>query len=195
MSLNARDVLVGSSHSHVPALARSHDYAADDHLHTFSVELITEHQVVRAEVRSPESRLSDHLNSSLPIVRLRPTSAVHGDTRTHVDLAGRLGFVAKASLLFVVPLTEPDGSQRSQNLLWRPTTAKRCWLAVGPYALVGSIHVEGGRDLEITLRQSDKPFLPLTEVTMTHQDGRVQDYATAIVNRQHVALVAVKDPI
>ena len=196
MSLNTRDALAGSPHSQVPALARSRDQAPDDgHLQTFGVELFTEHQVVRGEVRSPENRLSDHLNSSLPIVRLHPSSTVHGANRTHIELAGRTGYLTKASLLFAVPVAEPAGPQTARNLLWKPTTDERCWLAVGPYALLGSIHVERGRNLEVTLRQRDKPFLPVTAVTITFPDGSARDYATVIVNRQHLSLVAVRDSL
>jgi hypothetical protein len=71
---------------------------------------------------------------------------------------------------------------------------KECWAAFGRYVLSGKAHVEAGWDPMLMLRSlAQKQFIPFTEVTITNPDGSTRQHATAIVNREALELLALKD--
>jgi hypothetical protein len=162
-------------------------------VYTFAAEFCAENRIVRAELTSPEGRLSDHLNSSAPSIEMRPTSLVDSATRTQVDLSGTFAHFSKAQLLFVIPLTEPQRPDGMNNPAWKPTSGQRCWAGIGPYRVVGIIHTDAGRDPSISLRLLDKQFLPLTDTSVVFPDGSTHTYPTVIINRHQVDVLALKE--
>lgn len=163
-----------------------------DDLYSFTAEFFTEHRIVQAELRSPEIRLSDHLNSTTATVDLRPSYVAKAHEAGHVDLGGLHGHLIKGRLLFVVPITEPDRPRGADNVAWKRTTAHMCWAGVGAYSIAGKIHTEAGVDPRMAQRLLDRRFLPLTEATMTFPDGSARACATVIVNCTHLDLLAVQ---
>jgi hypothetical protein len=166
--------------------------AADSGVYSFTSEFYTEHLVVRARLTSPERRLSDHLNSSVSTVDLRPVSALQLSTGVESDLVRSHGQVTKDRLLFVVPVSEPNRPAGVSNSAWKQTTKYGAWAGVGPYTISGTIHTEAGRDPRIALRLLDKQFVPFTGATITFPDGTARSFATVIVNRQHLDLLALE---
>src|SRR5437588_10866204 len=108
-------------------------------------EFYSEHFVIRGEVSSPETRLSDHLNGSTATFELTPTLVQRSVSGLRVNVAGSHAYIAKSHLLFVIPLLEPDRSS-TENSAWARTITHTCWAGFGRYSLVGKIHMEAGRD-------------------------------------------------
>lgn len=166
--------------------------AVPDGLHVVEAEFYTENLVIRGEMTIPETRLSDHLNSNASSVDIRPFHVEQLPSRRHIDLPGAFGHLTKAHLLFVLPLSEPQGPPRAMNEAWEWKMTRRCWGAVGRYSLVAKVQSEAGRDPRVILRSlEEKQFLPLNEVAITFPDNVVRDYPTVIVNRYHLELLAI----
>jgi hypothetical protein len=165
-----------------------------EELYTIEAEFVTEHLTVWGELRSPEGRLSDHLNSSATSVEIKPFAVTRVFGEGPVDLAGFHAHISKAHLLFIVPITEPDNRSNGYGGGWTRTMTKECWAAFGRYVLSGKAHVEAGWDPMLMLRSlAQKQFIPFTEVTITNPDGSTRQHATAIVNREALELLALKD--
>lgn len=191
MSLNAR--LATSTNAQVSAVMEwpTPKRMPDTGLYTLAAEFFTEYRVIRAELTSPEMRLSDLLNSSTEGVNVRPSVVREGTGP--VDLAGASGQLTKVRLLFVVPTREPTRLRIVENTSWKPTVKRPFWAGIGPYTLAGSMHAESDYDPSVAIRLLDKQFLPLTEVTVQFPDGRTASYPTVIVNRSHLDLLAMKE--
>lgn len=165
-----------------------------DGVHTFTADFFTEQWIARAELKSPEIRLSEHLNSSTKNLELWPQVVERGAGSDPVDMTGSFALINKARLLFVVPLVEPERPTGSSNIAWKRTTAHQCWVGIGPYTIVGKIHAEQGRHPIIGLRLLDKQFMPLTETTLTYPHGTKCEYDTIIVNRAYLDMLVLGHP-
>ncbi len=173
---------------------RDIELQADEGLYTVEGEFVTEHLCVRGELKGPNTRLSDHLNSSTSSVLVRPSGVVRLTTGATIDLAGSHAAISKAHLLFVVPLSEPARPRREENSAWKRTSAKRAWAGLGRYSLSGKVHTEVWRDHRLVLRDLEqKQFLPFTDVTVTYPDCSAREFETVIVNRAHIELLALRD--
>ena len=163
-------------------------------LYAIEAAFYTDHLVIRGEIISPDMRLSDHLNSSVPSVEVRPLSMHRIDSGSRVDFPSSHAHIYKAHLLFILPVSEPARPDRHNNAAWTRTTVKRCWAGVGRYTVHGQIHVEMGRDQRHILRSLDhRQFIPVTSATMVLPDGQVQDCNAIIVNRNALEMVALRD--
>lgn len=161
---------------------------------TIEAEFVTEHLKIWGELRSPEGRLSDHLNSSSTSIEIQPFSVERVFSGEQIELAGSHAHITKDHLLFIVPITEPDDRPNGNNGAWTRLMAKRCWAAFGRYSLSGIVHVEAGWDPRLMLRSlSQKQFIPFTEVTIGNPDGTSREHRTAIVNRACLELLALRD--
>src|SRR5947209_1790931 len=80
----------------------------DTHIHRFKAQFYMDHLVLAAELVSPEMRLSDHLNSSVPWVDVEPGAVRHLTSSALMDLKGAHGPVNMSKLLLVVPVSEPE---------------------------------------------------------------------------------------
>jgi len=159
----------------------------------FSADFFTEYRIVRAELTSPEMRLSDHLNSTADTVDMRPSAATQNHTGAAIDLGGTRGTLTKSRVLFVIPLSEPAPLDQAETGIWKSMVTRRCWAGIGPYRISGNIHTEGARDSSIALRQIDTQFIPLTDATITFQDGTVRECGAVFLNRAHIDLLTIKD--
>ncbi|HEX8919239.1 MAG TPA: hypothetical protein VF898_12105 [Chloroflexota bacterium] len=166
---------------------------ADHGPNSFSADFFTEYRIVRAELRSPEMRLSDHLNSTAGTVDMRPCDAIQSAGGFKVDLDGTHGTLTKSRILFVIPISEPPRPAGNANGAWKSTVTRSCWAGVGPYRLSGNIHTEAARDSTIALRQIDTQFIPLTDTTITFPDGTTRECSAIFINRAHLDLLTIKD--
>ena len=164
----------------------------DHGVHSYVAEFYTEHLVVQARLTSPEIRLSDHLNSSVSTVDLRPL-AVTQRNGSQIDLSGSHAPVTKDRVLFVAPVSEPERLRGASNAAWRQTTKHSCWVGMGGYSLSGTLHLESGRDPHISMRMLDKQFLAATDVTVVAPDGVSRHFPALLVNRLHIDLLALKN--
>jgi len=162
-------------------------------LFTSEALFFTEHFVIRGQVVSPERRLSDYLNSSLTSVEIRPRSVQRILSGGGVDLGNSHAHLTKAHLLFIMPIDEPEPPSSDPSSL-RPTTQRRCWAAFGRYTLKGKMHAEHNRESRLILRSLERnQFIPFTDVSVTYPDGQTHEYATVIVNRAHLEVLALED--
>lgn len=167
--------------------------SAEPDLNTVEAEFVTDFLLIQGEISTPESRLSDHMNSSTTSVEIRPSRVVHVVSGDVVDLQGNQAQVTKAHLLYVVPLTEPE-PVNGKSGAWTWTRTMHCWVAFGGYRLSGRIHAEAGRDARLIMRMLEqKQFLPLTEVSITHPSGETSGYGAVIVNRSRVEMLSLRD--
>ncbi len=166
--------------------------AAETGLCNFVSDFYTEHFVIQAKLTSPERRLSDHLNSSVSTVDVRPLAAVQHNIETETELAGGHAQVVKSRILFVVPLSEPERPRAPDNSAWKATTKYAAWGGTGPYSFRGSIHSDTGRDPQFVLRLLDKQFVPFTGVTVTLPDGSRQSYPAILVNRLQLDMLSLE---
>jgi hypothetical protein len=166
--------------------------AIDPGLCTIHAEFITEHLSVGGEVSGPEARLSDVLNSSVPSVGFKPLSVTRGSIGGQIDLSGSYAHLTKSRLLFVVPVREPERTRGHGNAAWKQTAQRRCWVGIGPYSLVGTLHTEVGVDPRFYLRLMENQFIPIANAAITFPNGSVCDYPVVIVNRAHVDLLALR---
>jgi hypothetical protein len=173
-------------------LAHSAPVTNDDGLYTISAEFYTEHLSVGSEIRSPEPRLSDLLNSSAPTLDLKPLNVNRPGNGGHVDLTGSYAHVTKSRVLFVIPLREPRRPRSQMNAAWKQTVERRCWAALGPYTLCGTMHTEVGADDRFLLRLLDRQFVPITQAVVTSPDGTARDYGAVIINRAHLDLLTLR---
>lgn len=186
MSLYAR--IAGSN-----ALADDEEMLDKEGVNCFAADLFTSNWVVRAEMTSPEQRLSDYLNGSFPSIDMRPRTAAHPDESTVMDLEGTSASVLKDSILMAIPVREPKRIVNPAHPDWRPLIRHRCWLALGPYRLLGTLHVEKGRDPRVALRLLDQQFVPVTEVSVSGPSSEPRQYPVVLINQAHLDLLAVKD--
>lgn len=176
-----------------PALvSRSVPITHDDGLYTINAEFYTQHLTIGGEIRSPEPRLSDLLNSSAPTLDLKPLNVNRPGSGGHVDLTGSYAHVTKSRVLFVIPLCEPRRPQGQMNTAWKQTVGRRCWAALGSYTLCGTLHTEVEADDRFLLRLLDRQFVPITQAVVTSPDGTARDYSAVIVNRAHLDLLALR---
>lgn len=164
----------------------------DSGVFAFTSAFYTEHFVIQARLSSPERRLSDHLNSSVTTVDVRPVSALQISTGVEADLSKSHAQLTKARILFVVPVIEPERPTGQSNAAWKATSKYDAWAGVGPYSIGGTIHTDAGRDPQIALRLLDKQFVPFTAVTIMFPDGETRNFPTIIVNRQYLDLLALE---
>ncbi|HZU13531.1 MAG TPA: hypothetical protein VFB58_11890 [Chloroflexota bacterium] len=150
----------------------------------FVVEVATDYRAVETRFISPEIRLSDALNSSVPTVEV---DAVEG---LPLPGAPQGAIISKASVLYMVPLAEPE---RPRGALWRVTAKHHIWLAIGPYEIAGIIHLDVGVDPLVALRLLDRTFVPITEARIEHTSGAVADYDVVLINRERAAILALSD--
>lgn len=160
-------------------------------LHTFLADFYSDYRRIRASLISPEMRLSDHLNGSSTTVDVEPLFA-QGRGTPESDLSQSRAQISKSRVLFVVPLSEPHHAGR-RTVAWRPTARHRCWAALGPYQLMGLLHVEPDRDPHIAIGQMARQFLPLTGVNLYCPDGTMEHFNAVLVNRSHLDVLAIKD--
>lgn len=160
-------------------------------LHALRAEFYTEHLVMQAEIVSADARLSDHLNSSIDTIHVRPLHTERFDgTRIHINVTH--ASIAKAHLLFIFPLTEPETGSRTDNSAWMFTLTRPVWGAVGRYQISGKIHTEVGRDPRQLLRSFDeKQFFPITDGAVLMPDDSVRYHPTVLVNRAHMEILAI----
>lgn len=168
--------------------------AVKDGLFSIEAEFVTEHLVIRGEISGPEARLSDYLNTSAASVEIRPRSVEYFYTSDQVDLSNTHAQITKAHLLFIIPVSEPERPARGDVTSWTRTTTKVCWASLGRFGVSGKIHIEPSRDPRRVLRSLEqKQFLAFTDVTITYPDGSTESHGTAIVNRAHVEMLALRD--
>lgn len=167
--------------------------APDPGIYLLSTDFFTVDYLLRATVTTPENRLSDLLNSSLPVIDVRPETATHYRDGGSTDLAGSYGYVIKARLLLAIPLAEPDRPTPAENNEWRPTFQRICWAGIGPYRVTGTVHGEAGRDPHVAFRLLDKQFLPITDATIDLPDGGERSCAVLLANRAYMDVLAVQD--
>jgi len=165
----------------------------DSSLYTFMAQFYTDHLIVHAELTSPEIRLSAHLNSSLPAVEVRPSHVDRIANGASIELDGSYGPLTKHGVLFVVPIAEPARPEGTANFAWKQTMTRRCWLSLGRHSLTGTIHMDVNRDARIALRLLEKKFIALTDVSIASPHGDTQDYRAVLVNREQIALLALRD--
>lgn len=195
MYLNSRIAMNvdGASTSSVSVVGPEEPQNRDAHVYSFMAEFLTDQRAIRAELTSPEIRLSDHLNSSTTSVDIRPSSVTHGALGPHIDLPGTSALLTKALVRLVIPIAEPERPRGAGNAAWKPTVQRNCWMGIGAYRVDGTIHTEAGRDPHRVLRLLDKQFLPVTRATVSYPDGTSHEYDTVIVNRFHLDMLAIKD--
>jgi hypothetical protein len=161
-------------------------------LNFIEAEFITEHLSIIGEVRSPELRLSDHLNGSAPSVEIRPRSVMHGN-RKRVDLTKTVADLTKSQLMLVIPQKEPERRSGPSSSQWAHYVTGTCWAALGEYELEGHVHVEAHRDPRLLLRALEqRHFLPFSNVTLTYPHGETRQVPVVIVNRWHLEVLAVQ---
>jgi len=175
---------------HVPEAAETSGFK------TIEGEFYTEHLVVLGRLACPESRLSDHLNSATTTFDLSPARVQRSLTGLRVNVTGNRAYITKSHLLFVLPVLEPTDIRSGANPRWTPTLTQTCWAGVGRYSLVGSAHMAAEQNPRLFMRSLEqRRFLPLTDVKLTFPDGAVKEYATVIVNRHHVELLALQSDV
>jgi hypothetical protein len=170
-----------------------------DGLRGIEAEFFTEHFVVRGHLTSPESRLSDHLNSSTATFKLHPSRVLRSVSGLRVNVAASQALLAKAHLLLAIPMSEVAGrgaaaaGQPAGHALWRQTISQLCWAGIDRYSLVGSVHMDADRDPRLFLRSlEERRFLPITNARVTFPDGSVREFATVIVNRLRLEILAIQ---
>lgn len=174
--------------------AHSIDFRLAEGLYTSEALFYTEHFVIRAQVVTPERRLSDYLNSSLPSAEIRPRGVHRVLTGNGVDLSNSRASITKAHLLFVIPVAEPEPLSVEGARATSFTVPRRCWAAFGRYALKGRIHVDPQRETRLILRSLESSqFVPFTDVSITYPDGQTHEYSTVIVNRAHLEIFALEE--
>ncbi|GAC1398612.1 MAG: hypothetical protein NVSMB52_12130 [Chloroflexota bacterium] len=166
-----------------------------DGLSTIEAVFFTEHFVIRGAITTPETRLSDHLNSSTTTIEIQPSSMQHISTGQGVDSPLGYAYITKAHLLFIAPLQEPS-PPTAPNISWARTCIHSCWAGIGRYSLTGKVHTEAERSTRLALRAQDqRQFLAFTGVALVKPDRGVSHYPTIIVNRHHLeVLVLTEDP-
>lgn len=170
----------------------THHLMADD-LHSYEAGFQTDYLLVDAVVTSSELRLSDHLNSSAPTVDVRPRFVRQVRTGGLINLDGTCGELAKSSVLFVVPTSEPDRPHGPTNHAWKKTKLRECWIAMGAYVIKGTVHSDVGNDARIAVRSLNKQFMAVTDAVVTDPSGDSQQHSILIVNRNRVDLLVVDD--
>lgn len=160
-------------------------------IHTFTADFVTPYRVIRAEVISPEFRLTDCLNSFSQHLEIRPCQAQDRLTNAATDLTGTIAHIFTASLLFVLPVNEPERRAGPANTFWKSTVRHRCSAALGQYWLSGAIHFESSSEPRLALRLLNRQFIPLTDVTLTDPEGKRVHHPVVIVNREALDLLAV----
>lgn len=167
--------------------------ALEEGLTAIEAEFYTEQFVIRGEVTSPEMRLSDHLNSSTATLELKPSGVQRSLSGLRVNIAGGFAYISKAHLLFVVPIQEPAGPAGGDGSMRVRTITHLCWAGLGRYSLLGSLHMEAGRNPKLFLRSLEqRQFLPFTDVRLTFPDGAVREYPMVVVNRFEIELLALE---
>jgi hypothetical protein len=156
----------------------------------FRADFYTPHRVIGAELVTPEPRLTDHLNSSLPIVDVRAMTIVQRGG-INIELARSASHLLKSFIIFVVPLSEPSAVETEGNPHWQQRTKRRCRMGATLYQITGNIHTEPLPDPRAALRALDQQFVPVTEVTLSQPDGTAQDYPVIIVNRLNLDMLAL----
>jgi hypothetical protein len=174
--------------------AQNLDLGPTEGVHTIEGEFVTENLMICGELSGPDTRLSDHLNSSTANIVIRPSGGARLSPSGSVDLVGSHAAINKAHLLFVVPLREPERPSGHDNAAWKATQPRRAWIGLGRYTVTGKVHTEAWRGAHLVLRDLEqKQFVPLTDVTVTHPDGTTRDLRALIVNRARVELFALRD--
>jgi hypothetical protein len=170
---------------------------SQDSLGAIEAEFYTEHFVVRGHITSPEPRLSDHLNSSTATFKLRPSRVQRSVSGLRVNVTAGHAYLAKSRLLLAVPVVEPEGRGSANgghvpaNGLWIQTVTQLCWAGIDRYSLVGRVHVDAGRDPRLFVRSlEERRFLPITNARLTFPDGSIREFATVIVNRLRLEVLA-----
>ena len=164
----------------------------DEGLYLCTAEFFTEHTTIHAEIKSPEMRLSDHLNSSARSVDVRPFSLTERASGGQVELGGSYARVIKDRVLFAVLCTEPARPPRDSNPAWKSTVQRRCWASAGGYRIAGTIHLEPGKDVHTALRTLTRQFVPITNATVTTHGRQIGSYQTLLINQDRVDMIAVK---
>jgi hypothetical protein len=170
-----------------------------DGLRSVEAEFFTEHFMMRGRVTSPELRLSDHLNNSTATFKLCASHVQRRISGLDVNVAAGQAYLTKAHLLFALPLAESGGGgplaagQTPRNPSWIQTTTRVCWAGIDQYTLVGRVHVDASNDPRLFLRSlEDRRFLPITNAQLTLPDGSVREFATVIVNRLRLEVLAIR---
>jgi hypothetical protein len=164
----------------------------EDGLRTVEAEFYTQNFVVRGRVASPETRLSDHLNSAASTFELLASRVLRSVGGLRVNMATGSTYVAKSHLLFALPVADAHGQWPARNEFWTHTLGQTCWAGVDRYSLLGTLHVDARGDPRLFLRSLEqRHFLPMTNVRLTFPDGSVREYPAVIVNRHHVELLAL----
>ena len=161
------------------------------HIDTLRAMFYTDELTLTAEIASPDTRLSDYLNSSLSTLDIRPILVRWNRTGSSVDLSAPHAILEKDHVLFVTPIAEPLRYGLSDSDSRRRMATLPCWASLGPYTLTGMIYLDAERDPRTALRLLDKQFLPLTEVTLATASDEVREYGALIVNRKHLDMLAL----
>jgi hypothetical protein len=160
-----------------------------DDLHWFTADLYLESGILRAEMVSPERRLSDHLNGFLPCVDVVPIIAPDHSSKDERDY---YGFVTKESLLFaVLPSSDPTPRSAGSNPAWRPTVKRSCGARIRRWTISGCVHFDSRHVSEASLRLMDKQFIPVTDATVTEGGEVLCRDAVVIINRFRVDVLFV----
>src|SRR5947209_6375530 len=140
------------------------DLLLDEGLCTIEAEFLTTELRIRASITSPESRLSDHLNSSTSMIEIQPTHVETLSAGEAIEIDGRDAYLSKAHLLAVIPILEPDGQVPAAAALWVGTISQTCWVGLGAYSVAGRLHMDAERNPRLFLRSLEqRQFIPLTD--------------------------------
>src|SRR5579864_2532001 len=171
------------------------DLLLDEGLCTIEAEFLTADLRIHASIISPETRLSDHLNSSTSMLELQPTRVEALASGKALEVSGHASYLNKAHLLAVIPIQEPDTQVPAADTLWVGTLSQTCWVALGPYTVEGKIHMDAGRNPRLILRSLEqRHFVPLTDARVTAPDGTVTNHPAILVNRHHFHLLVLDGP-
>jgi hypothetical protein len=167
---------------------------APEGLNRLEAEFVTEHLTVEAEITSPETRMSDYLNSSAQSVEVHPLR-VRTTSGTVHDLSETMAHLTKSQLMFVIPISEPQAADAPDGSGWAWHLKYRCWAALGRYLIVGDVHAENYRDPKLLLRALEqRQFLAFSDAELTYPDGSTKPKPIVIVNHRHLEMLSVPKP-
>ena len=165
----------------------SRDTATGVRNRTLHFRLATEHRWLTCHTNSAHTRLVDLLNSTQDQMVLVQVESCEGKNGEGVLAGAPSEYVAGVStgaILCGIPI-EPAGAAAAprRSPAWVERSLWRARIGIGPYEIVGNLHLPKGATLNEEAAMASARFLVVTDATIWRPDGSSVQERVVVVNR------------
>lgn len=162
------------------------------HSHGLQFRLVTENRWLLCQADTMQSRLVDLLNANpektmlVQIDSLSSPDAAAGSADAPV---GRAVGINTAAILYGVPVEAPGAAPAKRSPAWVERSLWRVRIGLGPYEIVGNIHMPKGTRLTEAVLAAMNVFFVVTDATIRRADGSAFQERVIAVNRSRLEYI------